>query len=106
SRTREKISNALSGRMEISGFEVGFCISSSLRRHDPDQVLWVGARPLSPAGVSAGHPIEIAGQSYEAAAHVARGGRAGLDRCLCPGPSAAPSGLNMRCDISWGQIPK
>jgi hypothetical protein len=32
---------------------------SSLRRHDPDQVRWVGGSPLSP---NAGHPIEIAAE--------------------------------------------
>jgi hypothetical protein len=29
----------------------------SLRRHDPDQVLWVGFRPLSPAACQAPHEI-------------------------------------------------
>jgi DNA-binding Lrp family transcriptional regulator len=33
------------------------CISISLRRHHPDQVRWVGEKPLSP---KAGHPNEIA----------------------------------------------
>jgi DNA-binding Lrp family transcriptional regulator len=33
------------------------CISISLRRYHPDQVRWVGAKPLSP---EAGHPNEIA----------------------------------------------
>src|SRR4029077_11988926 len=43
-------------------------ISSSLRRHDPDQVRWVGG--CLSARVAPGHPIEIAGGTYRARGRV------------------------------------
>src|SRR5262249_11826368 len=50
----------------------GARISCSLRRHDPDQVRWVGSIASQPDGASAGHPIEIARRIYGFIAHRAR----------------------------------
>ena len=40
----------------------GASISSSLRRHDPDQVRWVGSRPLSPTEHPPDTPLRLRAQ--------------------------------------------
>src|SRR5262249_37405623 len=55
------------------------CISSSLRRHDPDQVRWVGSPPLSPAAHPPDTPLRLLQRIYESIEVVARGAGSPLD---------------------------
>src|SRR5262249_12519576 len=68
---------AMSGGSGAKGLRT--CISSSLRRHDPDQVRWVGSSPLSPAAHPPDTPLRLLQRIYESIEVVARGRRSALD---------------------------